>query len=361
MMTYHTKRTFVFVLLTLLLTGSANAQTHEAEGLKDVYRNYFTIGVAVNQRNVTDPTQMALIKKEFNSITAENDMKSGSLHPKEDVWRWQGADRIANFCRQNGIKLRGHCLVWHAQFCYWMMTDKKGRPASKRLFFKRLRKHIHTVVKRYKDVVYAWDVVNEAMDDGGPSAYRQSQLYKLYGDEFIAKAFKYAHEADPSALLFYNDYNAAIPTKRDRIYNMVKKMQAAGVPITGIGMQGHCNIYGPSAQDVDAALTKYAELVSHIHITELDVRCNKEMGGQLQFSKGDTQQMTDSLAALQAAQYDRLFQVFRNHKDVIDNVTFWNLCDGDSWLGVNNHPLLFDEHLQPKRAYYKVKHFNPNN
>ena len=112
---------------------------------------------------------------------------------------------------------------------------------------------------------------------------------------------------------------------------------------------------------MDAALTKYAELVSHIHITELDVRCNKEMGGQLQFSKGDTQQMTDSLAALQAAQYDRLFQVFRNHKDVIDNVTFWNLCDGDSWLGVNNHPLLFDEHLQPKRAYYKVKHFNPNN
>ena len=99
MMTYHTKRTFVFVLLTLLLTGSANAQTHEAEGLKDVYRNYFTIGVAVNQRNVTDPTQMALIKKEFNSITAENDMKSGSLHPKEDVWRWQGADRIANFCK----------------------------------------------------------------------------------------------------------------------------------------------------------------------------------------------------------------------------------------------------------------------
>ena len=326
--------------------------------LCETYADYFKIGAAVMPQNLT--AQRNLIVKHFNSLTTSSAMKFEPIHPEEYRYDFADADAIFAFAKEHHMAVRAHAPVWHQQTADWIFTDRFVY-ADRELLLERLEDHIRVLAGRYGDSVYAWDVVNEAMDDGGPSAYRQSQLYKLYGDEFIAKAFKYAHEADPSALLFYNDYNASMPTKRDRIYNMVKKMQAAGVPITGIGMQGHCNIYGPSAQDVDAALTKYAELVSHIHITELDVRCNKEMGGQLQFSKGDTQQMTDSLAALQAAQYDRLFQVFRNHKDVIDNVTFWNLCDGDSWLGVNNHPLLFDEHLQPKRAYYKVKHFNPNN
>lgn len=364
------KRTFLSVLLSLFLAGSAFAQFGRAvdngpASLKDAYNGYFTVGVAVNQRNISDPNQIALIKKEFNSITAENDMKSGEIHPAEGVWKWDKADKVANFCRQNGIKLRGHCLVWHSQFCDWMMTDKKGKPVKKDVFYARLRDHIHTVVNRYKDVVYAWDVVNEAMSDGGrgwpghePSPYRQSQLYKLYGDEFIAKAFEYAHEADPNALLFYNDYNAATPVKRDRIYNMVKKMQDAGVPITGIGMQGHYNIYGPSEEDVDSALTKYSELVKHIHITELDIRCNEEMGGQLQFSRGKKSDMPGYISTLQEDQYARIFRVFRKHKDVIDNVTLWNLCDADSWVGVNNHPLPFDENLKPKKAYFAIKNFD---
>ena len=136
-------------------------------------------------------------------------------------------------------------------------------------------------------------------------------------------------------------------------------MQAAGVPITGIGMQGHYNIYGPSMADVDSALTKYSELVKHIHVTELDVRCNEEMGGQLRFSRGTNNVMAPYLSTLQEDQYGNLFRIYRKHKDVIDNVTLWNLCDGDSWLGVNNHPLLFDENLKPKKAYYAVKNFNP--
>lgn len=365
------KRTFLSVLLSLFLAGTAFAQFGRSAdngpaSLKDAYNGYFTIGVAVNQRNISDPTQIELIKKQFNSITAENDMKSGELHPSEDVWKWDRADKVANFCRQNGIKLRGHCLVWHSQFCDWMLNDKNGKPVKKEVFYARLRDHIHTVVNRYKDIVYAWDVVNEAMSDGGgrgfggkePNPYRQSQLYNFCGDEFIAKAFEYAHEADPNAILFYNDYNAATPAKRDRIYNMVKKMQDAGVPITGIGMQGHYNIYGPSEEDVDAALTKYSELVKHIHITELDIRCNQEMGGQLQFSRGERSVMPGYISTLQEDQYARIFRVFRKHKDVIDNVTLWNLCDGDSWLGVNNHPLPFDENLKPKKAYYAIKNFD---
>lgn len=365
------KRTFLSVLLSLFLAGTAFAQFGRSAdngpaSLKDAYNGYFTIGVAVNQRNISDPTQIELIKKQFNSITAENDMKSGELHPSEGVWKWDRADKVANFCRQNGIKLRGHCLVWHSQFCDWMLNDKNGKPVKKEVFYARLRDHIHTVVNRYKDIVYAWDVVNEAMSDGGgrgfggkePNPYRQSQLYNFCGDEFIAKAFEYAHEADPNAILFYNDYNAATPAKRDRIYNMVKKMQDAGVPITGIGMQGHYNIYGPSEEDVDAALTKYSELVKHIHITELDIRCNQEMGGQLQFSRGEKSVMPGYISTLQEDQYARIFRVFRKHKDVIDNVTLWNLCDADSWVGVNNHPLPFDENLKPKKAYYAIKNFD---
>ncbi|MDE6115123.1 MAG: endo-1,4-beta-xylanase [Muribaculum sp.] len=363
-------RTLLSGLLSMFIAGSAFAQfgkpvDNGPASLKDAYDGYFTMGVAVNQRNVSDSTQIELIKKEFNSITAENDMKPGELHPAEGVWNWERGDKIADFCRANGIKLRGHCLVWHSQFCDWMFNDKNGKPVSKEVFYKRLREHIHTVVNRYKDIVYAWDVVNEAMSDGGrgwngkaPDPYRNSRLYQLCGDEFIAKAFEYAHEADPDAILFYNDYNAATPAKRDRIYDMVKKMQNAGVPITGIGMQGHYNIYGPSEEDVDSAITKYSELVDHIHITELDIRCNEEMGGQLRFSKGENNAMPSYVSTLHEDQFARMFRVFRKHKDVIDNVTMWNLSDRDSWLGLNNHPLVFDENLKPKKAYYAVKNFN---
>lgn len=353
-----------FGATALLLAYCINMQ---GQGLKNAYKDYFTVGVAINRHNIADDRQASLIKREFNSITAENDMKPISVHPKEGVWNWGAADSIADFCRQNGIRLRGHCLVWHNQFSDWMFTDKKGREVKKEVFYQRLREHIHTVVNRYKDVVYAWDVVNEAMADNNmlhpwighnASPYRQSRLFKLCGDEFIAKAFEYAHEADPNALLFYNDYNAADPQKCDRIYNMVKKMQDAGVPITGIGMQGHYNIYEPSAEDVDAALTRYAQLVKHIHITEHDIRTNAEMGGQLTFSQGKDGTLPSYLTALQEDQYARMFRVFRKHKDVIDNVTFWNLSDADSWLSKNNHPLLFDVNYQAKPIYRVVSDFD---
>ena len=298
-------------------------------------------------------------------------MKPGELHPKEGVWNWEKADKIANFCRQNGIKLRGHCLCWHSQFADWMFTDKKGKEVKKEVFYERLREHIHTVVNRYKDVVYAWDVVNEAMadDNGGgprwgrfggqePSPYRQSRHFRLCGDEFIAKAFQFAREADPNALLFYNDYSCVDEGKRERIYNMVKKMKDAGVPIDGIGMQGHYNIYFPSEEQLEKAIVRFKELVKHIHITELDIRMNQEMGGQLQFSRGENKPVAGYMNTMLTDQYSRIFKIFRKHKDVIDCVTFWNLGDRDSWLGVNNHPLPFDENYKPKQAYYAIKNFD---
>ena len=365
------KHLFKFSLCALALTMGANtgfAQCGET-GLKDAYKDYFSIGVAVNMRNIANPEQIAIIKKDFNSITAENDMKPQPTEPAYGQFNWENADKIANFCRSNGIKLRGHCLMWHAQIGEWMYKDEKGDLVSKEKLFQNMKHHITAIVERYKDVIYAWDVVNEAISDGGwqggrrgmgehPSPYRNSPLYQIAGDEFIKKAFIYAREADPNVLLFYNDYNAADPGKRDRIYNMVKSMKEEGVPIDGIGMQGHYNVYGPSMEDVDTALTKYSTIVKHIHITELDIRANQEMGGQLNFSR-DGGNISQVVKTLQEDQYARLFKVLRKHKDVVDNVTFWNLSDRDSWLGARNYPLPYDENYKAKRVYSIIKDFDP--
>ena len=369
-----TKRIALTALL-VMSTAASWAQWRQVDpranvGLKDAYKDYFTIGVALNQRNVSDENQQALVLKEFNSVTAENDMKPGELHPKEGVWDFTKADKIADFCRKNGIKMRGHCLCWHSQFCDWMFTDKKGREVKKEVFYERLREHIHTVVNRYKDVVYAWDVVNEAMaDDGRPfefvdgkmvpaSPYRQSRHFKLCGDEFIAKAFEFAREADPTGVLIYNDYSCVDNGKRERIYTMVKKMKDAGVPIDGIGMQGHYNIYFPEEEQLEKAINRFKEIVNIIHITELDLRTNTESGGQLRFSRGEAKPQAPYIGTLQEDQYARLFKIFRKHADVIKNVTFWNLSDKDSWLGVNNHPLPFDENFKAKRSLQIIRDFD---
>lgn len=324
--------------------------------LKDTYKDKFMIGVAVNPRNITDPMQSALVCREFNSMTSENDMKPQPTEPAQGKFNWTGADRVANFARQNGIKLRGHCLVWHNQIGDWIYTDKKGQEVSKKELLKRIRKHITTVVKRYKDVVYCWDVVNEAITDDphAENYFRQSRLYKIAGDDFIREAFRAARKADKKALLFYNDYNECDPVKSRRIAEMVYKMKADGVPIDGIGMQAHYNIYEPSTDDIDRAIRLYKDVVKHIHVTELDVRVNREMGGQLKFKK-DAGVITDRIRHLQELQYAKLFKIFRSHSDVIDCVTFWNLSDRDSWLDVKNYPLPFDEKYRPKPVYYMIR------
>ena len=362
----------VYMACTSIVASAQPRQMQRVDdptGYKDTYKDYFTVGVALNIRNVASPEQMAVVKKNFNSVTAENAMKPGEIHPKEGVWNFAGADSIANWCRANGVKMRGHCLAWYSQFANWMFTDKKGKPVSKEVFYERLRDHIHTVVNRYKDIVYAWDVLNEAIADGdgrrapwmkeAPSPYRKTKMMDLCGEEFIVKVFQFAREADPNVELFYNDYNACQPAKRDRIYNMVKKMKEMGAPIDGIGMQGHYNIYFPSMEDFNAAIVKYSKIVDKIHITELDLRTNEEMGGQLQFSLGKAGEVPQYIKTLHEAQYANLFRVLRKHKDVVKNVTFWNLSDADSWIGVNNYPLPFDKDVKPKKVYYTIKNFDP--
>lgn len=347
-----------FFLIAAFLIHFVPLHAKSDKGLKDAYRKCFDVGVGLNLRNVGVESQRTLIVKNFSTATAENAMKPASVQPREGIFAWEGADSIADFCRRNGLKMRGHCLCWHNQFADWMFVDSQGNPVSKEVFYERLRTHIHAVVNRYKDVVYAWDVVNEAIADGPDTIscpYRITRHYNLCGDEFIARAFEYAHEADPKALLFYNDYSTVDPAKRDRIVDMLKKMRLQGVPIHGLGMQAHYNIYWPDRDLLETAIKAFSQVVDVIHITELDVRASHEHGGQLTFSQGQSLVPDSDVLSRFDKQYTMLFDVFRRHSNLIRNVTFWNLSDNDSWIGAANYPLLFDKDYRPKPTYYSVR------
>jgi endo-1,4-beta-xylanase len=197
-----------------------------AKGLKEHFNNQFSIGVAVNM-SMLKTADTSLILREFNSITAENDMKIGPIHPEENRYNWKAADSIVAFARRHGLRVRGHNLVWHypAQTPQWLFKDTNGNPASKELVLQRLKDHITTVVSRYKGAVYAWDVANEVISDTPDEYLRSSEWYKICGEDYIIKAFQYAHEADPQALLFYNDYDEINPAKREKIYRLVKRFK----------------------------------------------------------------------------------------------------------------------------------------
>ncbi len=347
---------------------SCSEQKKKELTLQEAYKDYFPIGAAINMSYLNDSAKTELLKAQFASVTAENDMKCGPLQPRPGEFNWKNADRIAEFAKSNGKLMRGHCLVWHKQMPDWFLKDDKGELVTKEVLFERMRTHIFTVMEHFKGVAYAWDVVNEAITDD-PEAedmYRQSPLYQIAGDEFIRKAFEYAHEADPNAILFYNDYNESNPAKRDRIYNMVKEMRESGVPIQGIGLQGHWRIGNPTEEDLRAAIEKYASLGVILHVTELDVRITQSTGGQLQADNAEQQviEFTPEIDKAQADYYAMVFRVFRDYKNAIKNVTFWNLTDGDTWLDRRanatgkTYPLLFDANLKPKSSYYEVVDFN---
>lgn len=330
---------------------------HPEEGLKDAFTGRFMIGASISPRLIGRHGLM--ICKEFNSLTADNSMKPSSIMPHKGEFNWTGADRIADFCRKNNIKLRGHTLMWHKQIGSWMYSDEEGNLLSKEAFFANMREYIHSVVCRYKDIVYAWDVVNEAIAEHPcqEQPLRQSPMWQIAGEEFIYKAFEYAREADPSALLLYNDYDEADPEKSKQIFALVKRMKDAGVPVDGIGMQGHYDIFNPTPEEVDLAISQYKKLVNHIHITELDVRLHPgnppDWREEISESKRKVR-LSEREEEQQIRQYVEYFRVFMKHTDVIDCVSFWNLGDLDSWLGVANYALLFDVDYNPKRSYYAI-------
>lgn len=335
------------------------------KGLKDYYSKYFPIGVAVNIRSLQGEDS-ALIVTEFNSITPENDMKIGPIHPAEDEFNWENADSIVAFAQRNKLKVRGHNLVWHheGQTPKWIFKDKDGNPASKELVLQRLKDHITAVVSRYKSKLYAWDVANEVISDKPDEYLRPSEWYKICGEEYIAKAFQWAHEADPNALLFYNDYNEISPVKREKIYRLVKSLKDAGVPIHGVGLQAHWAINEPSREQLDSTLKRFADLGLKIQITELDISVYpKEHNARERRLEDANTSFTFEKENAQIEKYKMCFQLFRKYKNVISGVTFWNISDKYSWLDnfpVKNrkdYPLLFDKDLKPKKAYWEVVKF----
>lgn len=321
--------------------------------LYEAFSQSFDIGAAVNTRTIQ--TQKELLAYHFNSITPENEMKFESMHPSEDTYTFEQADEIASFAKAHGMKLRGHTLVWHNQTSDWLFQSSKGGTIDAETLLDRMKSHIDTVVKRYKDSIYAWDVVNEVIADEGAELLRQSKWLDIAGEGFITKAFEYAHDADPKAVLFYNDYNESHPVKREKIYKLVKGLVDRGVPIHGVGLQAHWNITNPGLDDIRSAIERYASLGLQLQITEMDVSVFDHDD-----RRTDLTEPTEQMKELLTERYERFFRLFREYKQHISAVTFWGAADDYTWLDYfpvrsrKNWPLLFDEQQQPKEAFWRV-------
>lgn len=340
-----------------------NSDSSQTKGLKDYYNSYFPIGVAVSPRNLKGD-EAAFILQQFNSLTPENAMKMGPIHPEENRYFWNDADSIVAFAQTHHLRVRGHCLCWHNQTPRWLFKDSTGKNVSKEVLLQRLKNHITNVVNRYKGKIYAWDVVNEAIADDSAQYLRNSPWYQICGEEYIAKAFEYAHEADPKALLFYNDYNEINSVKREKIYRLVKSLKDAGVPIGGIGLQGHWAINEPSKEQLDSTIKKFIDLGLKIQITELDISAYPKEHNARERKPADADTVfSQEKETKQIEVYKNSFELFRKYKKAISGITFWNVSDRSTWLdnfpvrGRKDYPLLFDVNLKPKKAFWEVVNF----
>ena len=356
---------FLVVLVACNNTNNARSQAVDStRGLKEYYRDFFPIGVSVSPQSLRSD-ESALIANHFNSITAENVMKMGLLQPMENAYHWKDADSIVAFARKNKMKVRGHTLVWHRQTPSWLFTHANGDTVSKDILMRRLKDHITTVVSRYKNDIYAWDVVNEAISDDKDIFFRQSPLFRICGEEFIAKAFEWAHAADPDAILFYNDYNETDPVKRKKIISLIRKLRAAGVPVHAVGLQGHWNIYEPTKEQLAETLEEFASLRLPIQVTELDISIYpKEHSPEMKTARDFDTSFNSKTEKLQVTQYKMVFDLLGKYRQHVTGVTFWNVSDKQSWLdnfpikNRKDYPLLFDRKLKPKKAYWEVALFN---
>ena len=360
------KKVFSITVITvlILLSSKDNSSTSDnGKGLKDYYKEYFPIGAAVMPSNLKGD-EGELILRQFNSLTPENSMKMAPIHPEENRYNWNDADSIAAFAQRNGLKLRGHTLCWHNQTPQWLFKDSAGNTVTKEVLLQRLKDHITAVVSRYKGKIYAWDVVNEAISDKPGEYLRPSLWYQVCGEEYIVRAFEYAHAADPNAILFYNDYNEINATKREKIYKLVKSLKDAGVPIGGVGLQGHWAINEPSRDQLDSTLKKFSDLGVKVQVTELDISVYpKEHNARERKAEDADTSFSADKENKQIEEYKMCFELFRKYRNIISGVTFWNVSDRHSWLdnfpvrGRKDHPLLFDKDLKPKKVFWEVVKF----
>jgi endo-1,4-beta-xylanase len=324
-------------------------------GVKDALASYFPyVGAAVSPATLLNQ-HGDLLKKHFNSVTPGNAMKWDTTEKTEGTFTYTDADTIVSFAQTNGIKVRGHTLAWYNQVPSWVFLDANGATmtataANKTLLLTRLQNHINAEVGHFKGKIYAWDVVNEALNDDG--TFRNSMWYQIAGLDYIKDAFTWAHAADPAAKMCINDYNLTVAAKRDAMFNLVTQLKAAGIPVDCIGSQMHSNINWPSASDTASMLDKFSTLGVDQEITEMDISVYTD-------NTSSYTSISAALLASQATEYKALFDVFKSHASEISSVTLWGLADDDTWLDsfpINrlDAPLLFDQQLQAKPAYWAV-------
>ncbi|WP_026262474.1 endo-1,4-beta-xylanase [Spirosoma panaciterrae] len=352
------------LLLINVATEQGGALAQSIPSLRDAFKNDFGIGTALNNAQIEerDPQTTEFIARQFNMATPENIMKSALIHPKWDTYNFELADKLVEFGKKHKIKINGHTLIWHSQLPMFIRGIKSQD--SIRTFF---TDHIKTVAGRYDGKILSWDVVNEALNEDG--TMRKTVFLQQLGDDYVTEAFRLAQQAAPKTELYYNDYNNEQPAKRAGCIALIKKIQAAGVRIDGVGIQGHWHVGNVPFKDIEESIVQYGALGLKVMFTELDIEVlprnfqgaevSQRMTANAE-SNPYTNGLPDTVQQQLAADYEALFKLFLKHKDKVTRVTFWGVNDGQSWLnnwpvrGRTNYPLLFDRNNQPKPAFYKV-------
>ncbi len=374
-MNFFIKKTIWFTFCSVFFMHHSKAQhaaypakksTAQKPGLKNIFKNYFLIGAALNTPQIEEkePNAAVLIPQHFNSITPENIMKCEVIHPQWNKYNFDLADKYIAYGEKNKMFIAGHTLIWHSQLSAFV-----SKMQSKDSFLLFFTNHINTIAGRYTGKVNSWDVVNEALNEDG--TLRNSIFLEKLGEDYLRKAFELAAKADPQATLYYNDYNIEQPKKRAGAIALIKKIQASGTKIDGVGIQGHWSINGPPLQDIENSIIEFSALGLKISFTELDLTALPNpwdlKGADLNqnfesspFMNPYPNGLPDSMQKKLAKGYEDLFKLFIKHKDKIERITFWGVNDGQSWLngwpikGRTNYPLLFDRNFKPKLAYKKV-------
>jgi len=353
---------YIFIIVTILLT--ACLKDKKVPSLKEKYEEYFPVGAAIGKKHLKD-RDSALLKYHFSGVTAENDMKPGRTIETLWTYSFEAGDRIVDFAQENNMLVRGHTLVWYNQTPDWFYRDSEGNFLPKDRLLDRLEQYIHDVLTHYKDKIYAWDVFNEAISDYTDRIYRDDiNWFKICGPDYIEKAFVFAHKADPDVKLFYNDYDLINPHKRDKTFNMLKNFLDKGIPVHGVGMQGHWTLEDVNSKNLSESIDLFASLGLEVQITELDISVypyyhNMDRSKLPKKIRPYDEALADELAA----KYDEVFEVFREKSDKLTGVTFRGVADNKTWLshyvvpGRTDYPLLFDENYQPKKAFYEVVDF----
>ncbi len=325
------------------------------------------MGAAIGARSLDRPAHAALIAAQFNCVTAENEMKPISLQRVQGTFTFERADRIVAFANEHNMQVVGHTLCWHSQAPQWLFQDAAGQPLGREAALANLRAHIDTVVKHYRGKVKGWDVVNEAINDAPEPYLRNTPARRAIGDDYVLKAFEFAHEADRDAELYYNDYGIDVGAKRERALRLIRQIKQAGLRLDAVGIQGHWALQTPDLAEIERGIQAFINERVKVMITEMDIDVlprNRALGADINATEREGRDpyragLPDNVQRSLADRYGALFAMFLRYSQVA-RVTLWGVSDGDSWLnnfpvrGRTNHPLLFDRQLQPKPAFRAV-------